>query len=108
MIVFKRIHENFAALGIGIHQPGHHILSQHGGMKILILLILNFFSYILYAVDGADDFLELISTIFLASINLLAFLTLLNSIWDANRIYKLLNNIDETIQTSKSLNTYNQ
>lgn len=101
MILFKTIRENFSTLGIGIFHPACPVLLQLERIKVLIALFLNFLSVILYVFYGASDFLEVVSTIFLASIQLLSFLSVFNFIWDAKRIYNLLNNIEETIEPSK-------
>lgn len=101
MIVFKTVRENLTTLGSELYQPGRHLRYQLGRMKFLIVQFLNFVSFILYAFYGANDFPEYINTIFLSSIQLFAFLSAFNCIWNAENMHKLLNKIEETIIESK-------
>lgn len=101
MIVFEGVRKNLAMLGCRPHQLDRHFLSNFGRIKVLSLNLLNFILYTLYAVYEANEFLEYINTIFLSSIQLLAFLSVSNCIWNAKDIHKLLDNIEKTINASK-------
>lgn len=101
MIVFESVRENISVLGIFLQQPNRHLLSNLGRIKVPILNLLNFISFTIYAFHGADDFLEYINTIFLASIQFLEFLAVSYCVLNTKKIWNLLDNIEQTINTSK-------
>lgn len=81
MIVFKTVREHFTMLGAGLYQPDRHFLFNFARIKVLLLILLNFISYALYAFSGADNFLEYINTVFLASVNVLVSSIVSYCIW---------------------------
>lgn len=101
MIFFEIIRENLTTLGVGLSQPSIHLLFQIGRIRIVFVLLVNFFSFTLYALYEANDFAEYINSIFTSSILLFALLVASNCIWNTEHFHRLLNNIERTIKTSK-------
>lgn len=90
-------------MGIVLYHPERKFLYIFGKLIFLLPMIINLISLGLYLFDGADTFEEYINTIFFLSLQFICFLAVTYCMWNTNKVFKILNDFENIIGTSKKL-----
>lgn len=103
MISHAPARERLAMMGVVIYQPEQKYQFILEKAKILSLMISSFISlslYLLYCVDSLEDYIQ---AIFLLSVQIITTFADTYCILNTNRIYRILNNLEDIIDASKEL-----
>lgn len=101
MKLFQAIQVYFAILGIKISQPPQKYPVNQVNFAILVVLVQCFVATTLFIFFDAESFKEIVDSYYPASSAITATLNFIVMICNSSKIFKLIENYENTMQSSK-------